>query len=165
MTQRRWLTQILLPCVLLILAATAIRLPGLGKWCLSEDEFYIGETAERIQATGVPLLKSGDVYTRGIGLTYLTAAVAEHFGSPEFALRLPALVAGVLTVAVFFVLCRLFLPTGAVADVQRDPGLFVLAHRVLAVWALSTPPSNWCSSASWSACSTAITGTEASSRS
>ena len=110
MAQRRWLTQILLPCALLILAAAMIRLPGLGKWCLSEDEFYIGETAARIQATGVPLLKSGDVYTRGIGLTYLTAAVAGHFASPEFALRLPALVAGVLTVAVFFGLCRLFLP-------------------------------------------------------
>ena len=110
MTNRRWLTEILVPCTLLILVAAMIRLPGLGKWCLSEDEFYIGETAARIQTTGAPLLKGGDVYARGIGLTYLTAAVAGHFGSPEFALRLPALVAGVLTVAVFFVLCRMFLP-------------------------------------------------------
>ena len=96
--------------IFLILAAALIRAPGLGKWCLAPDEFYFSETVARIMEEGIPRLKGGDYYTRGSGLTYLTAFSASNFKDWEFAVRLPALISGVLTVPMFYLLCRIFLP-------------------------------------------------------
>ena len=96
--------------IFLILAAALTRAPGLGKWCLAPDEFYYSEAVASIMEEGVPRQKGGGYYTRGIGLTYLTALSTTAFKDWEVAVRLPVLIAGVLTVPLFYLLCRLFLP-------------------------------------------------------
>jgi hypothetical protein len=95
----------------LLAAAVFIRAPGLGKWCLTEDEYYFSQPVAFILEKGVPQFPSGGYYTRGFGLQYLTVLPALVFKKWEFAVRIVPLLFGVLTVPMFFLLASRFLRT------------------------------------------------------
>jgi hypothetical protein len=94
-----------------LVAAACIRAPGLGKWCLSEDEYYFSQPIAFILEKGVPQYPSGGYYNRGYGLQYLTALPALIFKDWEFAVRILPLLFGVMTVPLFFLLASRFLGT------------------------------------------------------
>jgi hypothetical protein len=100
----------LIICVSLVALALLIRAPGLGKWCFAVDEYYFSRSVSFILENGIPEFPSGGYYTRGIALQYLTAGASLLFEKPEFAARVVPLVFGVLSIPLFFILCRLFLP-------------------------------------------------------
>jgi hypothetical protein len=92
-----------------LLAAVLIRAPGLGKWCLNEDEYYYSQPVAFILETGVPQYPGGGYYTRGFGLQYLTVLPALIFRKWEFGARIVPLLFGVLTVPLFFILANGYL--------------------------------------------------------
>ena len=93
----------------LLAAAVLIRAPGLGKWCLNEDEYYYSQPVAFILEKGVPQYPGGGYYTRGFGLQYLTVLPALVFKKWEFAVRIVPLLFGALTVLMFFTLAKRFL--------------------------------------------------------
>ena len=103
-------TQFFIIAFFLIVAAI-IRAPGLGKWCLSEDEYYFSQPVAFILEKGVPQFPSGGYYDRGFGLQYLTVLPASVFKNWEFAVRIVPLMFGVLAVPLLFLLASRFLGT------------------------------------------------------
>jgi hypothetical protein len=101
---------VVIPVILGILALL-IRAPGLGKWCITIDEFYYSQPVAFILEKGIPELPGGGYYTRGILLQYLTVLPVMVFEKWEFAIRLLPLMFGLLTIPLFYILCKLFLPT------------------------------------------------------
>jgi asparagine N-glycosylation enzyme membrane subunit Stt3 len=89
--------------------AVSIRLPGLGKWCLTSDEFFLYKPVEYILQKGIPEFPGGGYYVRGILLQYLIAIPLAIFHNKEFALRLFPLIFGVLTIPLFYIFCRKFM--------------------------------------------------------
>jgi hypothetical protein len=120
----------------LVLALTGlglwIRLYGLQGWdgTLTVDEARLAMAARGVVETGLPKLPSGWVYTRGLLATYLTAPSLMLLGASDFAVRLPAVLAGAVLIPVAFALGR------EVAG--RVGGLFVAAllmgHPSFVVW-------------------------------
>jgi hypothetical protein len=110
----------------------AIRLYGLQGWdgTLTVDEARLAMAARGILEHGVPQLPSGWVYTRGLLATYLTAPFLALLGPSDFAVRLPAVLAGTALIPVGYWLGR------EVAG--RIGGLLVVAllvgHPSLVVW-------------------------------
>jgi hypothetical protein len=92
----------------LLAAAVLIRAPGLGKWCLTEDEYYYSQPVAFILEKGVPQYPGGGYYTRGFGLQYLTVIPALIFKKWEFAARIVPLLFGALTVPMFFTMAKRF---------------------------------------------------------
>jgi asparagine N-glycosylation enzyme membrane subunit Stt3 len=101
----------LIIALLLLVAALCIRGPGLGKWCLTEDEYYYSQPVAFILEKGIPQFPGGGLYDRGFGLQYLTVIPAILFGKWEFAVRIVPLIFGALTVPLLFLLARRFLGT------------------------------------------------------
>ena len=97
--------------VALGILALFIRAPGLGKWCITLDEFYYSQPVSFILEKGIPELPGGGYYTRGILLQYLTVLPVLVFEKWEFAIRLLPLVFGCLTISLYFMVSKLFLPT------------------------------------------------------
>jgi hypothetical protein len=95
--------------ILLFALALLIRAPGLGKWCLTVDEFYFYRAVSFIMEKGVPEFPGGGYYTRGIALQYLTALPVSLIEDRETAVRIVPLASGALMVPLFFVFCRKFL--------------------------------------------------------
>ncbi len=110
----------------LLLLAALIRAPGLGKWCLGADEFYLSQSIRFILEKGLPEFPSGGYYFRGIGLQYLTALVATVVKERELQVRILPFLFGVMTMPVFYKLCRLFLP--------RTPSALAVLVLVLSSW-------------------------------
>jgi uncharacterized membrane protein len=73
---------------------------------LHVDEFSTLWGSRQVMDSGLPLMPSGVLYTRGLFSTYLIAAVGKLFGLSFTAGRLPSLIFGVLTVVATFVLGR-----------------------------------------------------------
>jgi len=92
-----------------LVAAACIRAPGLGKWCLTEDEYYYSQPVDFILEKGVPQYPSGGYYSRGFSLQYLTVIPAIFFKKWEFAVRTVPLLFGVLMVPLFYILASRFL--------------------------------------------------------
>jgi hypothetical protein len=105
-------TTILILITLTVLAAS-IRAPELGKWGLAVDEYYFSRSVSFILEKGIPEFPDGGYYTRGIGLQYLAAVPALIFEDWEFAVRLVPFIFGVLTIPLFYLISRLFLPNPA----------------------------------------------------
>jgi hypothetical protein len=109
-----------------------IRLYGLQGWdgTLTVDEARLALAARGVAMTGLPALPSGWLYTRGLLATYLTAPSLLLLGSSDFAVRLPAVIAGTALIPVAYALGR------EVAG--RVGGLFVAAlltgHPSFVVW-------------------------------
>jgi 4-amino-4-deoxy-L-arabinose transferase-like glycosyltransferase len=87
-----------------------VRFDGLGSRPLAEDEYMSVTTVQYILEKGVPQFPTGDYYTRGLPLQYLQAASVRLFGDNEFAHRLPAALAGALTLLLVLLYARIFLP-------------------------------------------------------
>ena len=96
--------------IVLGICALLIRGPGLGKWCITIDEFYFSQPVAFIIEKGIPELPGGEFYNRGILLQYLTVLPVIFFQKWEFAIRALPLLLGVLTIPLFYMICRLFLP-------------------------------------------------------
>jgi hypothetical protein len=94
----------------LAVAAAAIRAPGIGRWGFTTDEFYLYQSVSNILETGLPRFPSGGYYVRGIALQYLSAIPALALDEKELAIRLIPLVFGILTVPLFYFLCRRNMP-------------------------------------------------------
>jgi hypothetical protein len=105
--RNRTLTIVIL--IFLLALAVFIRIRGLGKWCLAADEFYFSTAVSFIQEKGIPEFPSGGYYPRGIALQYLSALSASIIENREFAIRLIPFIFGVLTIPLFYLICRYFL--------------------------------------------------------
>jgi 4-amino-4-deoxy-L-arabinose transferase-like glycosyltransferase len=86
-----------------------LRFWGLGGIGLHGDEDTMGLAVKGILESGSPTLPSGMLYVRGLVQTYLMAASAEMFGLTEWALRLPSVLTGTVTIVVSYFLGRRFL--------------------------------------------------------
>jgi len=102
-------TAVILLCLTVI--AALVRSPGLGKWCLNTDEYYFASSVSFIVKKLVPEFPSGGYYTRGILLQYLTAIPVLLFDNFEFAVRLIPLICGILSIPVFYLICKNHLST------------------------------------------------------
>ncbi|MCI0418110.1 MAG: glycosyltransferase family 39 protein [Acidobacteria bacterium] len=99
----------------LILASALIggsygRLAGFGERQLTEDEYYFAEGVDKILKQGIPRFDGGGYYVQGLLPQYLTAASFELFGGTNTALRLPALLFGLLVPLLAYRYARLHLP-------------------------------------------------------
>lgn len=95
----------------LILVALALRLLYLGRISLYIDEFTTMWAAKRILEHGLPWTPAGVLYLRGVLFSYLDALFIYLLGFSEGAARLPSVLAGVLSVALIYLLGRrLFSP-------------------------------------------------------
>lgn len=94
--------------LVLTLLALAVRLHGLdprdGE--LSTDEARLTLAAQGVLHTGLPILPSGRLYTRGLVTMYATAPSLAIFGPHDWSARLPSIVMGALLVPVVFLLGR-----------------------------------------------------------
>jgi 4-amino-4-deoxy-L-arabinose transferase-like glycosyltransferase len=112
--------------LLLTLLALAVRLNGLD-WRdgdLSTDEARLVLAANGVLATGLPILPSERLYTRGLVTIYATAPSIAIFGVHDWSARLPGIVTGALLVPAVFLLARSVAGTGP-----------ALAAAVLAIFA------------------------------
>jgi hypothetical protein len=124
----------LVALLVLLLTGVAlwIRLYGLQGWdgTLTVDEARLALAARGVATTGLPVLPSGWLYTRGLLATYLTAPSLLLLGSSDFAVRLPAVIAGTALIPVAYALGR--------EAAGRVGGLFVAAllmgHPSFVVW-------------------------------
>src|SRR3954469_10005792 len=99
---------ILAAVLLLSVLALAVRLNGLD-WrdgYLSTDEARLTLAAKGVLATGLPILPSDRLYTRGLVTIYATAPSIALFGVHDWSARLPGIVAGVLLVPAVFLLAQ-----------------------------------------------------------
>jgi hypothetical protein len=109
----------------LVLACGAwLRLADLGRNTFGTDEmnhFYVGQSID--QGKG-PVLPSGSRYTRGLNYSQMVAAVLPHSNRPEFAVRAPAAILGILALGVFALL----------AWTMAGPWAAVIATALLAIY-------------------------------
>src|SRR3954451_3616441 len=99
---------VLTAVLLLSVLALAVRVNGLD-WRdgdLSTDEARLVLAAKGVLATGLPILPSDRLYTRGLVTIYATAPSIALFGVHDWSARLPGIVAGALLVPAVFVLAR-----------------------------------------------------------
>jgi hypothetical protein len=86
------------------------RLAGFGDRQLAEDEYYFAEAVDSIRKQGVPRFEGGGYYVQGLLPQYLTAASVAIFGETNTALRLPALLFGLLVPVLAYRYTRSHLP-------------------------------------------------------
>src|SRR5688572_25394695 len=94
--------------LLLTVLALGARLNGLD-WRdgdLSTDEARLALAAKGVIATGLPILPSDRLYTRGLVTIYATAPSLALFGIHDWSARLPSIVAGALLVPAVFLLAQ-----------------------------------------------------------
>ena len=83
---------------------------GFGERQLAIDEYYSAEGVDKILKHGVPRLDGGGYYLQGLLPQYLAAASVALFGQTNTALRLPALIFGLLVPLLAYRYARLHLP-------------------------------------------------------
>lgn len=93
----------------ILVAAALIRAPGLGRWCFTIDEYYYYNSAFFILDKGIPQFPGGGYYVRGLLIQYLIAFSSYFSPNKEFAARIVPLIFGVLSVPLFYLICRRFL--------------------------------------------------------
>jgi 4-amino-4-deoxy-L-arabinose transferase-like glycosyltransferase len=91
---------------------------------LTTDEARLALAAQGVMATGLPILPSDRIYTRGLVTTYAMVPSLAAFGLHDWSARLPSVIAGALLVPASFLLGR------AVAG--PIPGLALAAFVALA---------------------------------
>ncbi len=98
------------PAIVLAVAVAAglyARLDGFGTRQLAVDEYFFAESVDLILDHGLPRFEDGGYYLQGLLPQYVTAAAMKLFGPGNFALRLPALVFGLLVPLLAFRYARL----------------------------------------------------------
>ena len=88
--------------IVLLLSAVVLRLNGLGEHSLWIDEAGTYVLVESFMAEGVPQYPSGEESYRSMPFILVTSLSVYLLGSTEFALRLPSLVFGSLTILLVF---------------------------------------------------------------
>lgn len=121
--------------VLLTAGAFFIRVQGLGgiDGGLGTDEARLALAAQGVLSTGLPVVPSGRIYTRGLVSAYLMAPSLWFFGRHDFAARLPSAVVGALLIPVVFAFGR----TVAGTPAGLCTAAFVVLHPSLIVWSRS----------------------------
>lgn len=124
----------------LTLLAGVVRLQGLAApdGRMDTDEARLALAAEGVLRTGLPVLPSGRIYTRGLLNAYAIGSSFALLGPSDFAARVPSVVAGALLVPVMFLLGRILAGTTA--------GLGVAAFTALADPLVQSSRSAWVSS-------------------
>jgi hypothetical protein len=89
---RVWIALLLGAC---LVAGFWLRARHLGELGLIADEGIQALAVRGILEHGVPIVDSGQVYSRGLAFLYAEAAAARLFGLSEFSLRLPAVLFGI----------------------------------------------------------------------
>lgn len=112
--------------LLLLVLGGVLRMQGLGELGLIGDEGYQYQAVEGVMQRGVPRLDSGYVYSRAPHFVYVQAGVASVLGLDAFALRLPAVVFGLVCIPLAYLLGR------DLADARA--GLLLAALMALSVW-------------------------------
>lgn len=95
---------------LIIVVGLILRLWGLGNVGLHGDEETTAMPALEILNSGLPLMPSGMLYPRAPVQSYLIALSVFIFGTSEWALRFPSVLAGTLGILFAFFLGKRFLP-------------------------------------------------------
>ena len=137
--------------VVLTLLALGIRAAPLDQpdGGLNTDEARLGLAADGVLATGLPILPSGRLYTRGLVTTYAIAPSFVLFGRHDWSARLPSALAGALLVPLTFVFARRLADRasrdgGAVTGLGAVAGLaaagFVAVADPLLVWSQQAWP-------------------------
>jgi hypothetical protein len=96
----------LLAILVLTLWGFVLRIYALGDQSLWNDEAASINAASGMLEHGLPLLPSGEVYSRSILNTGIIASSVALFGSSEFAARLPSVLFGTLTIPLVFLFAR-----------------------------------------------------------
>jgi drug/metabolite transporter superfamily protein YnfA len=91
---------------LAVLAGIAARFKGLGTWSLAWDEYYLAQSIQFVLHSGLPQYPCGGLYSRGVLLQYLAAALQLGGMSPELAPRLIAALCSLLAIAAAFRIAR-----------------------------------------------------------
>jgi 4-amino-4-deoxy-L-arabinose transferase-like glycosyltransferase len=119
----------------LTLLAGGLRFTGLNgpDGDLDTDEARVALSAVGVLESGLPVVPSGRIYTRGLLNSYLIAPAFGLLGRHDFAARLPSVVAGALLVPVVFLLGRAL---GGTA-VGLAAGGFVALAEPLVEWSRS----------------------------
>jgi 4-amino-4-deoxy-L-arabinose transferase-like glycosyltransferase len=98
---------ILLLAILLTIIAAIPRLYQLGELGFSWDEETTSFASRSMAETGHPRMPSGMPYYRAFPQTWLNAISANYFGlDNEFSYRLPAVIFGIFTIPLLFLLAR-----------------------------------------------------------
>ncbi len=116
-----------LAILLIVGAATAVRLWGLDGWGLEGDEDTMALPATHILKFGTSYFPSGMFYARGIAQLYMMAGSMWVFGESAWAMRIPSVICGILLVILAYPYGRRFLKPAwniaFVAAVAFLPGL------------------------------------------
>jgi 4-amino-4-deoxy-L-arabinose transferase-like glycosyltransferase len=133
---------VFLALVLLTVLALAVRLNGLD-WrdgALSTDEARLVLAANGVRATGLPILPSDRLYTRGLVTIYATAPSLALFGVHDWSARLPGVAAGALLVPAVFLLARAVAGT---TPALAAAGFVVVAAPLVAWSRQAWPPATF----------------------
>lgn len=94
--------------LMLVLLAGVVRLAGLNApdGQLDANEARMVVAADGVLQSGLPVMPSGRIYTRGLLNSYAIGSTFALLGRSDFAARLPSALAGVLLVPLVFLLTR-----------------------------------------------------------
>jgi drug/metabolite transporter superfamily protein YnfA len=96
----------------LLLAAVAVaigvwaRLKGFGRWPVSYDEFFIGQSVRNILDHGVPRIGENGLYVRGLLVQYVAAGARLAGFGEESAIRLLPLLCNLSAIPALWLLAR-----------------------------------------------------------
>lgn len=82
------------------------RFRGLGGASMAPDEYYIARSVDNVLAFGIPIFECGGLYTRGLALQYLSAALRSAGITPEVSARSIAAVSSLLALPAVYLLGR-----------------------------------------------------------
>jgi hypothetical protein len=124
---RSWLWPLLCAAVgILLVAGIVVRFQALGAAPLSIDEYYFVKSIDNVLREGVPRFSCGGLYTRGLLLQYLSAALRLGGLSFELAPRLISAVSSVLCLPAAYLLGR--------RAQGRTVGILAMVLVSLSVW-------------------------------
>jgi 4-amino-4-deoxy-L-arabinose transferase-like glycosyltransferase len=111
------------------LAGGFLRLYNLGTLPIDGDNSYHALAARAILEEGIPLMQSGQLYTRSLPLLYLEALSAKLFGFSEWSLRFPSALMGIVNVLLVHRLVKALWR-------EEGPALLAGALFALSPWAI-----------------------------
>lgn len=115
--------------VVILLAAVALRAPGLGDLGYVWDEDISALAAQGVERASLPTLPSGRVYARALPYSYACALFSGLTGHPETDLRLPGLLFSLISLILIVLLGREF------GDLRA--GLMGAALGAVSIWELA----------------------------
>ena len=92
--------------IIVILIGAALRLHNLGTFGFWVDELFHVLAGQSLIETGKPLLPTGDLYSRALLYTQVTALSFSMFGISEWSARIPSVFFNLFFIIVSFWLVR-----------------------------------------------------------